>query len=81
MALKKSEYEPALHRLDKIENKGYDYNGKVLRNSLSNHIYKEDKRIGMIDAMEPTVTNWVESVKNIKNFLHFAVPKFYRNRN
>lgn len=79
--LKQSLYDLAEHRLDEVKHLGYTYAGKVLQNSLSSYIYRDDTRAGMIDSMEPVVTEMIDAVKRIKNFVHYAVSKNYRNRN
>lgn len=74
-------YKKTHSRLDNIKNTGYDYEGKILRKSLSSYIYLDDKRGNILDEMEKILFFLIEKVKTIKTFYNYTVDKDYRKLN
>jgi hypothetical protein len=81
MPLKTSLYDIAEHLRDDISHKGYDYRGKLFVNTMSNFLFREEKRANILGYMENVMYELVERVKMIKNHVNYVVPKSYRNKN
>ena len=81
MPLKKSVYETTEHIRDQIAHKGYDYEGKLFSNTMSNFMFREENRAGILAKIETVVYELIERVKTIKNHVNYNVPKNYRNKN
>lgn len=81
MPLKKSIYEITEHHRDVIMHKGYAYENNIFRKTMSNFIFREEKRSNILARMEAVVFELVERVKSIKNHFNYVVPKNYRNKN
>ena len=52
---------------------GFDYKGNILRRTLSNVIYKDPIKEGILEYFEKVLFGLVESTKRIKNFFNYTV--------
>lgn len=81
MGLKKSVYDVAEHLRDKIEHKGYDYTETLFEKSMSNFLFREEKRAAILGYMQTVMVELIERVKQIKNHANYVVGKNYRDKN
>lgn len=81
MPIRKSVYHDAEHLRDKIGHKGFEYEGKIFERSMSNFMFREEKRSNILARMEIVVFELLERTKMIKNHVNYCVPKNYRNKN
>lgn len=73
---RKSYYDFIRTKNDNIPNSGYDYEGKILKKSLSNIVYNGDEnRTTILMSIEKVIFNLIESTKRIRNFRNYMVPK------
>jgi hypothetical protein len=52
---------------------GFAYEDQILRRSLSNVIYKDPVKEGMLNYFQRVVYGLIESTKEIKNFFNYTV--------
>lgn len=81
MPLKVSLYKLAETRDQLILHKGYSYEGNIFRKTMSDLIFRDETRAGILATMEAVVFNLIEKVKQIKNHVNFIVPKDYKDKN
>lgn len=81
MPLKNSVFDKAEHFRDDIKHKGFNYEGKLFERSMSNYIFREEKRVGILEKMETVMFELIERVKTIKNHVNYVVDKNYRDKN
>jgi len=79
--MKKSLYQATESRVEKINNLGFNYEGKILRRTLSNYLYRDSARAGFLDQFERILFFLVEKVKTIKTYYNYTIPKDYRKFN
>lgn len=74
--VKDSIYRPIYERKESRLHVGYDYRGKILKNTLSSQMFAGgDTLIGFIAHIEKIVHEWVEAVKQIKIHVNPALDK------
>ena len=54
---------------------GYDYKGKVLSKTLSNVLFKDPVKVGILSYFERGFFALIESTKQIKNYFNYTVKK------
>jgi hypothetical protein len=54
---------------------GFDYRDQILRRSLSNVIYRDPVKEGILSYFERVVYGLIESTKGIKNFVNYTVKR------
>ena len=54
---------------------GFDYKDQILKRSLSNVIYKDPVKEGILSYFERVVYGLIESTKEIKNFVNYTVKR------
>lgn len=64
-----------------IKNIGYDYEGKVIKNSISSYLLRNEKIAGFIEKLEPMITEIIALPKKLKAYWNFTIPKNYRDFN
>lgn len=74
-------YNKANTRLTRLKNTGFDYEGKILKKSLSPLIYADPVRASILDEYEKMVFFLVEKAKMIKTFYNYTVSKDYKKLN
>ena len=74
-------YKIASTRLDKLKNRGFSYEGKLFERSMSNYIFRDDKRRNILLEFEKIIFFLVEKVKVIKTFYNYTVDKNDTNIN
>lgn len=74
-------YNKAYSRLDKLKNRGFDYEGKIFQRSMSPLLFADPTRKGILDQYEKLVFFMVEKVKYIKVFYNYTVSKNYKKLN
>ena len=73
---KKSWYEFIKTQNDQRSNVGFDYEGKIFENTLSNPILQGDaNRMDILASIERVVYYWFETAKYIKNYVNYTVSK------
>lgn len=81
MPLPVSYYDIAESQQDGPNNMGYDYEGNIFKNSMSNVMFQDQKRAGILASMETIVYEMVQQVKTIKIFFGYTMNKKYRKFN
>lgn len=77
--MKKSLYKISESRLNVLKNRGFNYEGKILKKSLSSYLYKDPKREEILNEFEKIVFFSVEKIKLIKAFFNYTADKDYTN--
>ena len=73
---KKSWYEFIESQNDNRSNLGFDYEGKIFENTLSNQVINGDSnRVDILASIEKVVYQLFETTKYIKNYINYTVPK------
>jgi hypothetical protein len=73
---KQSWYEFIESQNDDRTNKGFDYEGKIFENTLSNQVINGDSnRVDILASIEKVVYQLFETTKYIKNYINYTVPK------
>lgn len=73
---KQSWYEFIESQNDDRTNKGFDYEGKIFENTLSNQVINGDSnRVDILASIERVVYQLFETTKYIKNYINYTVPK------
>jgi hypothetical protein len=54
---------------------GFNYKGQVLKRTLSNVIYRDPIKEGILSYFEKVFFGLIESTKQIKNFFNYTVKK------
>lgn len=74
--VKESRFRPIYTRKEKRLNSGYDYRGKIMKNSLSSYMFGVNETLDyFISQTDRIIYEWVESVKQIKIFANPALDK------
>ena len=74
-------YKP-LHRKETKENRGYDYKGNIMRNTMSKAMLGTNKTVyDFVMQLENVVDSLVDSVKSIHVFTSIARDKNDRSLN
>jgi hypothetical protein len=68
-------------RNDNRKNLGFNYKGKIFRNTLSSAMYLEEKRASILDQIERLVYFMIEYVKNIKKSYNYTFDKNFNKFN
>jgi hypothetical protein len=78
---KKSLYDAATSRVEKINYLGFNYEGKILKRTLSSYLFRDPNRAEILQKFEEIIYFLVEKVKTIKTFYNYSVPKDYNKIN
>jgi hypothetical protein len=70
-------YTVAKRSKDNRKNLAYDYKDKIMKNSVSPHIYRNDVMRDFLDFINDYVYNKIQSVRRLKLFKAFTVDKDY----
>lgn len=81
MPLKESLYDITETQRDDIKHKGFDYKGRIFEKTMSNFMFRDDRRKEMLSYFENVIYELIERVKMIKNHANYVVKKNYRNKN
>lgn len=81
MQTNKNYYSTTKKINDNIKNTGYDYEGSVLKNSLSGYLLKNKNISEFVENLEPIITEIIRIPKRLKAFWNFTVPKNYNKLN
>lgn len=74
--IKDSIFRPILTRRENRLHTGYDYNGKILKNSMSSQMFGVNALFDTyLSQLEKIVHTWVEAVKQIKIHANPALDK------
>lgn len=74
-------YKKAGTRLDKLKNRGFDYQGKIFEKSMSPLLFADPTRKDILNEYEKLIFFLVEKVKMIKTFYNYTVDKDYTKIN
>ncbi len=78
--VKDSIFRPIYDRHERRLHLGYDYKGKILKNTLSAQMRNVNAVLDdYLGYVEDIVHEWVESVKQIKIFANPALDKYDKN--
>lgn len=69
------------HRNDIIKNIGYNYRGKVLKNTLAKILFLEKKRELLLLEIERVIDYIIDHIKSIKHFVNYTFSKKWREFN
>ena len=72
-----SEREKQIH----VNYTGYDYSKTLIKKSVSPYLYNNKKLAGFLDTLNDIMVYMVNSVKYIRNYFNYAVPKDYQKIN
>lgn len=64
-----------------VRYKGYDYSDTLIKKSISKYLYTNPKLAAFLDHLNRIMVHMVDSVKYIRNYYNFAVPKDYKHIN
>jgi hypothetical protein len=78
---KKSVYDVTETMKDDVKHVGYDFKDKIFKNTMSNVLWGEEKREGILAKMEAVLYELIQRVKTIKTHRNYAVGKNYRKFN
>jgi hypothetical protein len=74
--VKDSKFRPIYTRKEQRLNTGYDYKGKILKNSISSYMFGVNSTLDYFIAQTDSIIyEWVEAVKQIKIFANPALDK------
>jgi hypothetical protein len=79
--MKKSHYKAAYSRLDRLKNRGFDYEGKIFERTISPYIFRDQKRREILQEFEKMIFFLIEKTKMIKTFFNYTVDKDYTKLN
>lgn len=65
----------------RIQYTGYDYSKTLIKKSVSPYLYNNEKLAGFLDTLNDIMVHLVDSVKYIRNYFNFAIPKDYKKIN
>jgi len=75
--VKNSIYRPIFERREKRSNIGFNYKGKILKNTLSTQMFGAHPLLDyLLEQVESIVYEWVEAVKQIKITANPALDKY-----
>lgn len=74
-------YDKTTSRNDKINNLGFDYEGKIFKRTMSGYLFQDTERTEILGRFEEIVFFLVEKVKLIRTFYNYTVSKNYRKLN
>lgn len=66
---------------DRLKNLGYDYSNTLLTRTLSNYLFRNEKVAGYLQKLNAIMVNYLNSVKTIRVFFNYTVPKNYQKIN
>lgn len=78
---RKSYFDAANDRKDDNQQLGFDYRDQLMKRSLSNYMFGDKKRDGIIEQFNDLYVYLVDSAKNIKKTFNFAIKRNSRNIN
>lgn len=65
-----------------LKNTGFDYNDKLLNKTLSNYMFKNQTvREFLEEYLNPIIVKLLNTVKFVRIFYNYAVPKDYQKIN
>ena len=77
---KNSIFRQAYTRKQKLINTGYDYQGKILKNTMSQQMFGVNETLDtFLDSLDQVVYENIEAVKQIKIFANPALDKYEKN--
>jgi hypothetical protein len=81
MPLKISYYDLAETQQDGPNSEGFDYQNNIFSKTMSNVLFQEQKRTGILAMMEQIVYELIQQVKCIKLTYGYTSKKKYRKFN
>jgi hypothetical protein len=79
--MKESLYDKINSRHDKLENIGWNYEGKIFKKSMSPYLLRDPNRLAILTQLEKIVYFLIEKAKYVKNFYNYTVDKNYKHLN
>lgn len=81
MRTNKNLYQITREINDDLKNIGYDYEGKVIKNSLSGYLLKNNNIAAFIEYLEPMIDEIIRFPKKLKAFWNYTIPKNHKKFN
>jgi hypothetical protein len=53
---------------------GFDYKNQIFERTLSNVMFRDPRKVAILENMQRVVFALIESVKQIRNFFNYTVP-------
>lgn len=78
---RKSYFDAPNSRKDENQQLGFDYRDQLMKRSLSNYMFGDEKRDGIIAQFNDLYVYLVDSAKNVKKTFNFAIKRNSRNIN
>lgn len=65
-----------------FKNLGYDYGENLFKSTLSNYMFRNNNlSTFLVDYIQPIMVKYINSVKYIRIYFNYAVPKHYQKIN
>jgi hypothetical protein len=74
-------YNETYSQFDEIKNTGYDYTKTLFKKSSSPYLFRNQRLADFIAYLNDIYVEYIESVKKIRVFYNYTVPKDYRKIN
>lgn len=74
-------YDITYSRKQKINGLGFDYEGQILKRTISSYLFKDEMRSAILQKFEEWIFFLVEKIKMTKTFFNYAVKKDYTKLN
>jgi hypothetical protein len=75
---KESVYTYTYSQGEDLKNTGYDYSEKIMTNSLSNYMFRNDTVSGFLTYVNDIFYEYIEAVKKVRVYYNFTVDKDYK---
>tara|TARA_R100000501_G_C2538447_1_gene58292 strand:+ start:105 stop:377 length:273 start_codon:yes stop_codon:yes gene_type:complete len=78
---------PSLYRFSseywwETKNEGFDYGEKLFKRTFSNYMFKNPNLTTfLVDYVQPIMVKYINTVKYLRIYFNFAVPKYYQKIN
>lgn len=79
--MEESLYDVPSHRLDRLKNTGYKYEGTIFQKTMSPLIFADPTRRDILNEFEKLILFLIQKTKLIKTFYNYTVPKDYTKLN
>ena len=78
---RKSYFDEVNNRKDENHQLGFDYRDQLMKRSLSNFMFGDEKRDGILEQFNDLYVYLIDSAKNIKKTFNIAIKRNSRNIN
>ena len=75
-------YEYSSSYWSELKNLGHDYSEKLFKSTLSNYMFRNiNLSTFLVDYLQPIMVKYINTVKYIRIYFNYAVPKDYKKIN